>query len=375
MKSTRRIKVMIVDDSAVVRSILTRVLSEESDIKVVAGAKDPYEARQFIIECRPDVIILDIEMPRMDGLTFLKKLQAHYPVPVIMCSGVAPANSHAALTAISEGAIDVVAKPTTGGSAALAAIAEDLAEKVRAAAIAARPRPRIPVSATAKPRTFREAAVDPSRYLVAIGASTGGTEAINQLLTHVPPDFPPVAIVQHMPAGFTKSFAERLDQFSPMTVTEAVEGDVLEPGRVVVARGEVQMELRFLGGQWRVSYGDDRRVNRHCPSVDVMFDSIVRHGADRVVGVLLTGMGADGAKGLLRLRESGASTIAQDQESSIVYGMPKAAVDLGAVEQSAAPNEVPGKVMQILQRPSKRSSSAATKRRRRVDAIGKGASS
>jgi len=348
------IKVLIVDDSAVVRSILTRVLSGAGDIDVVGGAKDPFEARELIIEKRPDVIILDIEMPRMDGLTFLKKLQVHYPVPVIMCSGVAPSNSQAALTAIAEGAIDVVAKPSTGGSAALAALGEDLAEKVRAAAMSSRYRPKLSPAAIVKPTTFRDASVDPSRYIVVIGASTGGTEAVKQLLTNAPPDFPAVAIVQHMPAGFTKVFAERLDQYSPMKVTEAVNGDMLAPGHAFVARGDTQMRLRSAGGQWRIEYGESERVNRHCPSVDVLFDSVATQGARNAVGVLLTGMGADGAKGLLNLRNNGAVTIAQDEESCVVYGMPKVAIQLGAAQYRSPPGGVPGLALQRLRRPSER---------------------
>ena len=294
MQSTGPIKVLIVDDSAIFRSILRQSLSKESDIEVVGGAKDPFEAREFIIEYRPDVIILDIEMPRMDGLTFLKKLRVHYPVPVIMCSGVAPANSKAALAAIELGAIDIVAKTSGGGRDALRRLGEDLAEKVRAAAIAMQPPPPIPPRVSAAALSFRAVGIDPSEFLVAIGASTGGTEAIKELLSHAPADFPPVAIVQHMPRGFTRSFAERLNQFSKLTVTEAVDGDVLTPGQAVVARGEIQMSVHHTGGRWRVSYGTTEPVNRHCPSVDVLFDSVARYPKKSAVGILLTGMGADG---------------------------------------------------------------------------------
>ncbi len=345
------IKVLIVDDSAVVRSTLTRVLSDESDINIVGGAKDPYEARELIIAFRPDVILLDIEMPRMDGLTFLKKLQTHYPVPVIMVSGVASASSHAALTAIEIGAVDFVAKPAGGGAQALRRLCEDLSDKIRAAAIAMPTRPSIPASANASPASFRSAGLDPSRYLVAIGASTGGTEAIKQLLSKVPADFPPVAIVQHMPAGFTKSFAERLNQFSDMTVTEAIDGDILAPGRAFVARGEIQMSVVRSGGRWRIVYGTDQPVNRHCPSVEVLFNSVAQRAGKQTAGILLTGMGADGANGLLNMRNCGALTIAQDEKSCVVYGMPKVAVELGAVQQSAVPADIPNAVLQAFLRP------------------------
>lgn len=350
MRVNKHIKVLIVDDSPTVRAVLSRALSNERGISVIGGAKDPYEARELIIECHPDVIILDIEMPRMDGLTFLRKLQEHYPVPVIMCSGTASASSQAALKAIELGAIDFVAKPASGGGSALRRLGENLADKIRAAAIAIPVRPVIPASTKTVLRTFRSVGLDPRRYLVAIGASTGGTEAIKQLLSNVPADFPPVAIVQHMPVGFTKSFAERLNQFSAMTVTEAVDGDIVEPGRAFVARGEIQMRVGHIGNRVRIVYGTDEPVNRHCPSVDVLFDSVAEHMGSHAVGVLLTGMGADGAKGLLNMKERGALTIAQSHDSCVVYGMPRVAAELGAVRHAVAPGNVPNTVIGALQR-------------------------
>ncbi len=345
MNGIKRIKVLIVDDSPTVRAVLSRVLSDDPDVIVIGMAKDPYEARELIIEYQPDVIILDIEMPRMDGLTFLRKLQKHYPVPVIMCSGVATTNSQAALAAIELGAIDFVAKPVSGGSQALRRLGQDLADKIRAAVIAVPVRPAVPVSTVMSRRSPRSLGLDPSNYLVAIGASTGGTEAIKAVLSCVPADFPPVVIVQHMPAGFTKSFAERLNQFSAMTVTEAVDGDLLKPGHAVVARGEIQMSVTRIGHQLCITYGTDELVNRHCPSVDVLFDSVAKTVGSCAAGVLLTGMGADGAKGLLNMNEQGAVTIAQSRESCVVYGMPKVAAELGAVQHVVAPDNVPNTVM------------------------------
>ncbi len=345
------IKVLLVDDSPTVRSILTRVLSDESDIRVVGGAKDPFEARDLIIEHRPDVIILDIEMPRMDGLTFLKKLRAHYPVPVIMCSGVAPANSQAALDAIEFGAIDLVAKPKAGGSAALARLGEVLADKIRAAAVALPPRPPEIKINRRTPSSFVGAGLDPKRYIVAIGASTGGTQAIQDVLSKFPADCPPVVMVQHMPVGFTSSFADRLNEQCALTVTEAVDGQVLEPGLALLARGDAQMRVRFTGDRWRAVYGETDPVNRHCPSVDVLFDSIAEaRWSGRPVGVILTGMGGDGAKGLLNMRRAGALTVGQDQRSCVVYGMPKVAADLGAVEHVTRPRDVPRTIMAALKR-------------------------
>ena len=348
MRTVGPIAVLIVDDSPLVRSVLTRVLSQAEDIEVVGGASNPYEARDLIIRYRPSVIILDIEMPRMDGLTFLRKLQEHYPVPVIMCSGAAPANSARAIEAIEIGAVDVVAKPDSGGTRALALLGDELAEKIRAAAVSRPARPFIPQSVAASPARFADAGLDPRRYVVAVGASTGGTEAIRRLLANVPPDFPPVVMVQHMPEGFTRSFAERLNEHSAMTVTEAVDGDTLVPGRALLARGGTQMAVISTGGQLRVRYGSQELVNRHCPSVDVLFDSVTRIQDRQTVGVLLTGMGADGAQGLLRMRRAGAITFAQDRASCVVYGMPKVATEIGAAEFSSPPTEIPKALLKRL---------------------------
>lgn len=348
MKRNGPIKVLIVDDSALVRSILTRVLAEAQDIRVVGGAKDPFEARELIIAYRPDVIILDIEMPRMDGITFLKKLMAHYPVPVIMCSGHAPANSRVAIEAIECGAIDVVIKPSAGGSKALRRLGEDLAEKIRAATVAMPAPPPIPASATSTPASFRAAGIDPSRYLVAIGASTGGTEAIRRVLANVPADFPPVVMVQHMPEGFTQSFAARLNDFSQMTISEAQDGEWLEVGKGLLARGNVQMAVQPSGSRLRAAYVGTELVNRHCPSVDVLFDSVAKLSGIHAIGVLLTGMGADGARGLLNMRNAGAVTIAQTKQSCVVYGMPKVAVDLGAVQYQCEPADVCRTIIQAI---------------------------
>ncbi len=351
MQTTGPIKVLLVDDSALVRSMFQRVLSQAPDIEVVGGAKDPFEAREMIIAHRPAVIILDVEMPRMDGITFLKKLRAHYPVPVIMCSGVTQSNSQTALDAIEAGAIDVIAKPSAGGSQALRRLGEDLIEKIQAAAIASPAIPPVPNKVAAEPSSYRKAGLDPGRYIVAIGASTGGTEAIANVLRHVPADFPPVAIVQHMPEGFTRSFAERLNSLSRMSVKEAADGDVLEQGRAFIARGGVQMTVQASGGRLRLRQGSSEPVNRHCPAVDVLFDSVAQHAARSAVGVLLTGMGADGAKGLLAMRQAGAvTTIAQDKRSCVVYGMPKVATDLGAAEQIGPPQEVPGLIFRAIER-------------------------
>ncbi len=341
-----KVRVLLVDDSPMVRNILSRVLADQEGIEVVGGARDPFEARELIIRHRPHVIILDIEMPRMDGLTFLTKLMAHYPVPVIICSGVAPAASANAVKAIELGAIDVVPKPTEGGTRALKQLGAELADKIRAAAIS-KP-PPVPVPPRAAPKSFRQAGIEPNRWVIAIGASTGGTDAIRHVLTQMPADAPPIVMVQHMPAGFTNSFARRLDEVCKLSVAEAEDNEILMPGRALLARGGVQMGVQSVGVQWRIRYGGTEKVNRHCPSVDYLFDSLTRCKGRRIAAVLLTGMGADGAKGLLHLREKGAITIAQDEASSVVYGMPKAAVELGAVQRQCPPSDVPRVLIELM---------------------------
>lgn len=352
MNGKRRdaIKVLIVDDSPIVRATLTRVLEQEVDIDVVGGATDPYDARGMIIATPPNVIILDLEMPRMDGLTFLKKLMAHYPVPVIICSGITASNGRKALEAMEAGAVEVIAKPTSGGSRALRMLGQELAEKIRAAAIVAKAPPRAPAPVSAVPSTFRAAGLEASRYLIAIGASTGGTEAIKAVLMGLPADVPPIVIVQHMPGGFTKSFADRLNEYCAMTVSEAVSGDILAPGRAFIGPGGVQMRIRTSGGQRRIALGTDEPVNRHCPSVEVLFNSVAEQIGRNAVGIILTGMGADGAQGLLNMRRAGALTIAQDESSSAVYGMPKAAKEIGAVRHVASLGNIPGTMFKEIRR-------------------------
>ena len=349
MRQSSPIKVLIVDDSPFARSMLTRALAQEEDIVVAGEAKDAFEARELIIELHPDVIILDVVMPRMDGITFLEKLREHYPVPVIMCSGAITRDGAEALRALELGAVDVISKPAAGGRAALPRFGEELADKIRAAHLAMPSRPRIPANLHRHPVAFKSVNLDPARYLIAIGASTGGTEAIKDVLTRVPPDFPPTVMVQHMPEGFTKSFADRLNQLSPLKVKEAEDGDMLLPGCAFLARGGTQMGITPAGdGRWRVAYGDHNPVNRHCPAVDVLFDSVARYVGARAVGVLLTGMGADGAEGLLRMRQAGALTIAQNHASSVVFGMPKVAIDLGAAERVTSPHNVPAIILASL---------------------------
>jgi two-component system chemotaxis response regulator CheB len=355
--TTRTIKVLIVDASALIRTILSKALSNAPDIEVVAEARDPYDARDRILEYQPDVIILDIELPRMDGMTFLKVLRKNYPVPVIICSGAAPSNSDSALRAMELGAVDVVAKPT-GGAKSLHRLAEVMADKIRAASVARlRPFDLSPVAictpapvAAPPAASFAATGLDPSQYIVAIGASTGGTEALHELLSACPPDFPATAVVQHMPEGFTASLARRLNAASAMSVCEATDGDSLAVGQALLARGGVQMSLSGARGAWHVHHGSRETVNRHCPSVDVLFDSVAACGAKAAIGILLTGMGADGAHGLLKVRGAGGLTFTQDKASCTVYGMPKVADELGASMHSAPPADLPRLVTIVMKK-------------------------
>jgi two-component system, chemotaxis family, protein-glutamate methylesterase/glutaminase len=333
----RRIRVLIVDDSAIVRKVLSDVLAGETDIEVVATAPDPYVARDKILALQPDVLTLDIEMPRMDGLTFLRKLMRYRPMPVIIISSLAGPSTHAALEGLRRGAVDVLAKP--GGPYSVGELKADLAAKIRAAA-ASRPRlaeePSAHPPVTPRPGT---AALDLSR-LVVVGASTGGTQAIETVLRSLPPRFPSVAIVQHIPPGFSRTFAERLDKLGPLRVSEASDGQALEAGLVLIAPGNYHMRVERHAGGWRARVSDGPKVSYQRPSVDVLFESAAREAGPRATAVLLTGMGSDGAAGMLALRGSGAHTIAQDEASCVVFGMPREAIVRGAAAQVAPLHEI-----------------------------------
>ncbi|RMF87094.1 MAG: chemotaxis response regulator protein-glutamate methylesterase [Nitrospirae bacterium] len=320
------IQVMIIDDSPAIRAQFRGLLEAEPDMEVVAEAEDPIVARRLLDRVSPDVITLDVEMPRMDGLAFLRKLMAGRPTPVVMASTLTQHGAEVTLEALRIGAVAAVGKPTPGHPASLEDFAEELVREVRAAAAArvGRSQPR-----AAGPRL---GAVAGGGRLVAIGASTGGTEAIRAILARLPAACPPIAIVQHMPAGFTATFAAHLDREVAPRVVEAADGMALGPGTVAVAPGDAHLEVAAAGGGWRLAVVAGERVNRHRPSVDVLFHSVARAAGPRAVGVLLTGMGADGAAGLKAMRDAGAHTLAQDRESCTVYGMPRAAVQLGAAE-------------------------------------------
>ncbi|MBU2489090.1 MAG: chemotaxis response regulator protein-glutamate methylesterase [Proteobacteria bacterium] len=336
----KKIRVLIVDDSPVVRSILERILTAEPDIEVLATASDPYEAKKCILEQAPDVVTLDVEMPRMDGITFLKRLMSYRPLPVIMISSFTTENSRKTLEALEAGAVDFVPKPTADLEGGLAALSRDIVAKVRIAATA-RVRP-----ALVRPRPVRTPAVAgegrTSRLykIVAVGASTGGTQAIERLLSSI--TFQPngILIVQHMPARYTQSFAQRLNAMVPFEVSEAKDRDRVEKDRVLIAPGGLHMRLARDAKGFFVRTDDRAPVNHQRPSVDVLFSSVAQEAGRESVGVVLTGMGDDGARGLLAMRRSGAYTIAQDQATSVVFGMPRAAIEMGAATDVTGLHEI-----------------------------------
>jgi two-component system, chemotaxis family, protein-glutamate methylesterase/glutaminase len=329
----RPIRVLIVDDSAIVRKLLTESLNGASDIEVVGTAPDPIVAKDRIESLKPDVITLDIEMPRMDGLSFLRTLPAERSSSVIVVSSLAQSGCSAALQALEAGAVDVVAKP--GGPFSVGDLRTVLPGKVRAAFLARRPRAFSPILGASTPRPLGRlsSGKGPALPVIAIGASTGGTEAVRALLSELPAACPPILIVQHIPPVFSKAFAERLNSTCKMHVTEAVDGDRLEPGAAFVAPGDHHMSLHRSGGVLKLSISSGPRICYQRPSVDVLFQSVAATLGASAIGVILTGMGSDGALGLLRMKESGARTIGQDENTCVVYGMPKEAVKAGAVQQ------------------------------------------
>jgi two-component system chemotaxis response regulator CheB len=333
------IRVLIVDDSALVRRMLFAALSGDEGIEVVGMAPDAYIARTMILELNPDVITLDIEMPRMDGITFLKKLMLFRPLPVIIISSLGQAACQASIDALRAGAVEILAKPN--GPYSVGELGHTLADKIRQAALA-RPRLTItdrPAALPQRPppsdrlRSSKGATqLPPDGRLIVIGASTGGPSAVAEVLRQLPPDSPPILIVQHMPAVFTRHFAERLDRDSAVSVKEAQDGDTALPGHALVAPGNLHMTVTRVGKTYRVTIADGPQVCFSRPSVDVLFSSVAASAGKDAVGVLLTGMGADGARGLLAMRHSGAHTIAQSEDTCVVFGMPKEAIRMGAAQ-------------------------------------------
>jgi two-component system chemotaxis response regulator CheB len=340
------IKVLVVDDSAVVRQILSRELARDPQVEIIGTAADPYIARDKIVNLKPDVLTLDIEMPRMDGLTFLRKLMRHYPLPVIIVSSLTAKGSELAMEALDAGAIDVMCKP--GASYTVGDMAAGLIEKIKAAASA-----RLPKPGEVKPKSagvLKTSLTKTTNQVVAIGASTGGTQALTSILERMPPSCPGIVIVQHMPEHFTRSFADRLNELCQIEVKEAEDNDSVTPGRALIARGNSHMLLSRSGARYFVTVKDGPLVCGHRPSVEVLFNSVARTAGSNVIGVILTGMGRDGASGMLAMKEAGAINIAQSEQSCVVFGMPKEAIKLGAAEHVIDLDKIPEKIISLAEK-------------------------
>ncbi|MBW2340080.1 MAG: chemotaxis response regulator protein-glutamate methylesterase [Deltaproteobacteria bacterium] len=343
----KRIKVLVVDDSAVVRKVFGDELSREKDIEVVGTAPDPYVARDKIVKLKPDVITLDIEMPRMDGLTFLKKLMRYYPLPVIIVSSLTSKGGKLVMEALSLGAVEVMSKPSSAYS--VGEMGVQLVDKIRAVAMVnVEARGEESSEETIQPKMASEALSKTTNKVIAIGASTGGTEALKVVLTGMPPHAPGIVAVQHMPANFTAAFAERLNGLSAMTVKEARDGDSLANGVALIAPGNYHMLLKRSGAKYYVQVKTGPLVHHQRPAVDVLFHSVAEYAGGNAVGVILTGMGSDGALGLLKMKEAGARTLAQDERSCIVFGMPKEAIKLGAAEKVVPLNRIAQTALNLI---------------------------
>ncbi|MEA3487549.1 MAG: chemotaxis response regulator protein-glutamate methylesterase [Thermodesulfobacteriota bacterium] len=342
----KKIRVFIVDDSAIVRKIFSEELSKFPDIEIVGTAPDPFVARDKIVKLKPDVITLDVEMPRMDGLTFLKKLMKFYPLPVIIVSALTQKGGELTLEAIELGAVEVIGKP--GGSYTVGDMSAQLAEKIRAASrvkIIRKASDERVVSERSEPI---KALAKTSNKVIAIGASTGGTEALKTVLTRMPPNSPGILVVQHMPAKFTTAFAERLNGICQITVKEALNNDSVSPGTALIAPGNYHMILRRSGARYYVEVKDGPMVYHQRPSVDVLFKATAKSAGSNSIGAILTGMGADGAQGLLEMKQAGAKTIAQDERSCIVFGMPKEAIKLGAADKVVPLAQVAEEIVKMV---------------------------
>ncbi|MGY3894653.1 protein-glutamate methylesterase/protein-glutamine glutaminase [Aeromonas enterica] len=354
------IRVLIVDDSALVREVLTEMLDKTTDIKVIGAAFDPIFAMQQMKKCWPDVIILDIEMPRMDGLTFLKKIMTEHPTPVIICSSLTEEGAMITLEALSAGAISIVTKPSIGIKSFLQQSANDFIQEIRGA-VSAKLRNLLPATnqIAVVPRHNADEMLSPpserisfrtTEKIIALGTSTGGTQALEYLLSRLPATCPGIAIVQHMPARFTASFAERLNSLSQLEVKEAVTGDRLLPGVAIIAPGGKHLLIQRSGTQYLAEVKEGPPVSRHCPSVDVLFRSVAVSAGHNALGVIMTGMGDDGARGMKELHDTGARTIAQDEGSCVVFGMPKEAIAHGGVDEIMSLTHI----TQTLGRPDQR---------------------
>lgn len=342
----QKIKVLVVDDSALIRKILTEIINGERDMICVGASPDPLAAREAIRALNPDVLTLDVEMPKMDGLDFLERLMRLRPMPVVMVSSLAEKGSEVTMRALELGAVDFVAKPKLDIAKGMQEYADTITDKIRAAAAAkvrGRGQPGRTVAGQA-PLPSLGAGITSTEKLIIIGASTGGTEAIKEVLIQLPPDSPAVLIAQHMPEGFTRSFAARLDTLCKITVSEAGQGERVLPGHAYIAPGHSHMLLRRSGANYMVELNQNAPVNRHRPSVDVLFRSAAAVAARNAIGVILTGMGKDGAAGMLEMHQAGAFTIAEDESTCVVFGMPREAIAAGGVDEIVPLERIAGRV-------------------------------
>ncbi len=352
-----KIKVLVIDDSALIRSLLTEIINSQRDMEVVGAAPDPLIARDMIKQLNPDVLTLDVEMPKMDGLEFLERLMHLRPMPVVMVSTLTERGSEITLRALELGAIDFVTKPKLSISDGMREYTDLIADKIRAASqakIASLPRQSAALNGHTAPVALRNPLISSEKLLI-IGASTGGTEAIKSFLLQMPSDCPGILITQHMPAGFTKSFANRLDSLCQISVKEAEDGERILPGHAYIAPGDKHLLLARSGANYVTQLSDDPPVNRHKPSVDVLFDSAAIFAGKNAIGVILTGMGKDGAVGMAQMKGAGAYNFAQNEESCVVYGMPKEAVAHGGVDEVAHLHDLPKLVLNYLMANSTRS--------------------
>ncbi|WP_211464029.1 protein-glutamate methylesterase/protein-glutamine glutaminase [Collimonas silvisoli] len=350
--SDKKIQVLCVDDSALIRSLMTEIINSQPDMTVVATAPDPLVARDLIKQLNPDVLTLDVEMPRMDGLDFLEKLMRLRPMPVLMVSSLTERGSEITLRALELGAVDFVTKPRLGIREGLLEYTDLIADKIRAASrarlkVARQPGADASGAAAVSAPMLRSPLLSTEKLII-IGASTGGTEAIKEVLQPLPPDCPGIMIAQHMPPGFTRSFAQRLDGLCRITVTEAEHGERVLPGHAYIAPGGFHLSLARSGANYVAHLDQEDPVNRHRPSIDVLFDSVAKHAGKNALGVILTGMGRDGAAGLLRMRQAGAYTLAQDEASCVVFGMPREAIAMGAANEIAGIDEMSQRLMARL---------------------------